>query len=486
LSGNPLERGFYGVYGRNTGFLTYFSLVLILISTSYLSKQLGFTKIIRCLLIAGYCNIFLGLLTLNGFDVFKWDNPYEKLLGTFGNPDFLSAFMGICISVFAALFFGSNISRTYRTLILFSASASFFILLETGALQGLVVASLGILITLFFVLKFRFNNKLINAGYASIFVFTTGLAIFGTLQKGPLASVLYKTSVSVRGEYWQAGINMGMDRPLTGVGLDSYGTYYRVFRDESAIILPGLNTVTDTAHNVFIDIFASTGIIGLLAYITLTITVLFRALKTFRGQKSYDPLFTAIFVGWIGYQAQSVISINQIGLAIWGWLLGGAIIAYSKLGNDANVETKVEKIKPKVSKGKSVKKGEFQLQAGLLMTLYSAILVGVLIATPPFIADVQLRQAMKSNDKEKFFTIATKWPMDSTRTNYILTRSLPEGQEVTEEMIKLAVIAGKKFPEDYAAAYAIYQLSADGSDQRSRYKAKLHRLDPLNPEFAPK
>jgi hypothetical protein len=53
-------------------------------------------------------------------------------------------------------------------------------------------------------------------------------------------------------------------------------------------------------------------------------------------------------------------------------------------------------------------------------------------------------------------------------------------------MVKLAVIAVKKFPEDYASAYAIYQLSADGSDQRGRYKVKLHRLDPLNLEFAPK
>ena len=73
--------------------------------------------------------------------------------------------------------------------------------------------------------------------------------------------------------------------------------------------------------------------------------------------------------------------------------------------------------------------------------------------------------------------------MDSSRTNYVLTRSLPQGQEVTESMVKLAIIAGKKFPEDYAATFAIYQLSADGSEQRSRYKVKLHRLDPLNPEF---
>ena len=384
------------------------------------------------------------------------------------------------------MFFGRNISRTYRIIIIISVGFGIFVITETGSLQGLVVTSLGILVTLFFVLKFRYESKLINYGYVSVFTFAAVLAIMGTLQKGPLTSVLYKTSVSLRGEYWQAGINMGLSRPLTGVGLDSYGTYYRVFRNESAIILPGVNTVTDTAHNVFIDIFAATGVVGLLSYLTLMFTVFLYAIKTFREQRNYDPVFTAIFVGWIAYQAQSIISINQIGLAIWGWLLSGAIVAYSKLRVDVNVEVKNEKLKFRLSKSKSKKKIEYDVPAGELMRLYSAILIGLLMAIPPFIADVQLRQALKSNDKEKLFAVATKWPMDSTRTNYVLTRALPEGAEVTEPMIKLAVIAGKKFPVDYATAYAIYQLSADGSDQRISYKAKLHRLDPLNPEFAPK
>ena len=273
---------------------------------------------------------------------------------------------------------------------------------------------------------------------------------------------------------------MGMNQPLTGVGLDSYGTFYRVFRDKSAIILPGVNTVTDTAHNVFIDIFAGTGVLGLLSYFTLTISVLFFAIRTFRVQRNYDPLFTAIFVGWVTYQIQSVISINQIGLAVWGWLLGGMIIAYS---NSSLVENSETQNSSKQKKKRFQKDVGSTIPAGTLLSLYAAALIGFMIAIPPFLADVQLRQAIKSNDKERLFSAAVRWPMDSSRTNYVLTRSLPQGQEVTESMVKLAIIAGKKFPEDYAATFAIYQLSADGSEQRSRYKVKLHRLDPLNPEF---
>lgn len=480
FSRNPLERGFYGTYGRNTGFLTYLSLALVFVSSGCIKRLDSFTKIVRGLLIAGYINILISFVVLAGYDVFKWTNPFDALLGTFGNPNFLSAFMGIFISVLFALFFSKDLSRLNRFLFAISMGAGLFVIKGTSSLQGLIVTALGISLTLFFVIKFRFESKLIRYSYSIFAVIAFGVALLGTLQKGPLTSVLYKTSVSLRGEYWQAGINMGMNQPLTGVGLDSYGTFYRVFRDKSAIILPGVNTVTDTAHNVFIDVFAGTGVLGLLSYFTLTISVLFFAIRTFRVQRNYDPLFTAIFVGWVTYQIQSVISINQIGLAVWGWLLGGMIIAYS---NSSLVENSETQNSSKQKKNRFQKDVGSTIPAGTLLSLYAAALIGFMIAIPPFLADVQLRQAIKSNDKERLFSAAVRWPMDSSRTNYVLTRSLPQGQEVTESMVKLAIIAGKKFPEDYAATFAIYQLSADGSEQRSRYKVKLHRLDPLNPEF---
>jgi UDP-N-acetylmuramate-alanine ligase len=38
---------------------------------------------------------------------------------------------------------------------------------------------------------------------------------------------------------------------------------------------------------------------------------------------------TLLFSAWIAYQAQSLISIEFIGLSIWGWILGGALIGLS-------------------------------------------------------------------------------------------------------------------------------------------------------------
>ena len=37
-----------------------------------------------------------------------------------------------------------------------------------------------------------------------------------------------------------------------------------------------------------------------------------------------------IFSAWVGFQAQSIISINNLGLAVWGWTLGGLIIGLER------------------------------------------------------------------------------------------------------------------------------------------------------------
>jgi tetratricopeptide (TPR) repeat protein len=40
-------------------------------------------------------------------------------------------------------------------------------------------------------------------------------------------------------------------------------------------------------------------------------------------------VIAAVFAAWLAYQAQSIVSIDNIGLAVWGWLLGGAVVGLS-------------------------------------------------------------------------------------------------------------------------------------------------------------
>ena len=258
LSKSPFEKGFFGSYGRNTGFLTYLALSIVFLAGFFFTRIDSYIRMIRFLILVGVVNLVYCMFAIFGFDIFTWKNPYGKVLGTFGNPNFISSFMGIFITAVFVIYFAKGISAYHRFAITFLIAIAGYIIRASGSQQGGVVALGGISIVFFLYLVSRSKNRYIVLCYSITILLSSLVAVLGMLQIGPLSSFLYKQSVSLRGEYWKAGINMALDNPAFGVGLDSYGTFYRAYRDESATVIPGMNTISDAAHNIFIDIVAST------------------------------------------------------------------------------------------------------------------------------------------------------------------------------------------------------------------------------------
>ena len=147
------------------------------------------------------------------------------------------------------------------------------------------------------------------------------------LQKGPLVSLLYKDSVSVRGYYWRAGIEMFKNKPFTRVGVDRYGAYFKEFREVGYPLKYGYEITSSNAHNTFIQLFATAGIFVGTVYLLIIGYVLFSGINLLRRSNGEDRKITLGLISvWIGFQAQSLISIDNIGISIWGWLLGGSIV----------------------------------------------------------------------------------------------------------------------------------------------------------------
>lgn len=478
VSSNPWVKGFYGTFGRNTGFLTYLSLFLLLFSFAQCRREQSFRFLVWALYVAGFVNILVSIVDLMGGRIFTWDNPFGNVLGTFGNTNFISSFMGIFVSTLTAFALKKGNSILVRIFVVCIIILGIFVTIQTNSLQGLVISALGISIVVYFYLSSQFKKPFLN------FIFLVGVSasvimgILGVLQIGPLKEFLYKPSVSFRGEYWASGIRMGLDNLFSGVGFDSYGTYYRVYRDSSAIITPGVNVATDTAHNVFIDIFAGIGLFGFIAYVLILALVLRSALKVIRARKSFDYVFVALFTAWITYQVQSIISINQIGLAVWGWILGGAIIGYSKMENSVISTEAVNKFPQKTK----LKKPESEsLSAGRVLMMVAFSTVGLMISIPPFVADAKMRSAVTSNEGERVAAVAKSWPLDNFRLNRAAVAFANSG--LTTTAIELSEISINSFPQDYLGWFALYELTPVSDSKRTTYLKKLHELDPLNPEF---
>jgi hypothetical protein len=478
-SDNAFERGLYGAFGRNTGFLSFLSLGMFFVTAAQLKNKESFLLIRKTLILAGFVNVVYCILAAAGFDIFIWSNPYNAVLGTFGNPNFIGSFMGI----FSGVLFAQLVSPTYsvkmRLFFCMLWLLTFIVIYLADALQGLLVATFGITFTIYLYLRTKLQKALLpNLYLAALFV--AGLfAVSGILQRGPLSSLLYKPSVSFRGDYWKTGISMGESNPIIGVGIDSYGLYYRTFRSLKSTISPGVDTTTDAAHNVIIDVFAGSGFFALAAYLFINAYVLMQALKYVKRSKQFDPLFVSLFIAWAGYQLQSVISINQLGLAVWGWTLGGAIIGYTRL--QPNVNEAATKARPNKGQRKVKKEAEL-LPPGTLIKVISAGVVGLMISLPPFVADFKMREFLKGRGTtEALSSLAQSWPRDSIRLNKSIV-VLAQSNRVEDAKL-LAAFGTTVFPNDFASWSALYELSPEGSKEKLAYKERLHEIDPFNPKY---
>jgi O-antigen ligase len=477
-SDSPSSQNIYGSYGRNTGLITYLVLLAIAIAALSLRETLSFKRIILGLQIAGIINVIYCGWVLAFGDFLSWNNPYGNILGLFGNPNFISSFLGIFIATMLAQIAAPKTSWKLRLTGTAVSLVAFYQIVDSKSIQGIVVTGGAFAIVGFFVIRSRFQSFAFTGIY---FLAVSGigtLAIMGALQKGPW-TFIYKTSVSLRGAYWNAGVTMGLDNPLTGVGMDSYGDWYRRARSENAAtVLPGPKVFTNAAHNVVIDFFAYGGFPLLIAYLGMLALGAISAIKVIRRTNNYDSVFIAMFTAWACYQVQSLISINQVGLALWGWILTGALIAYEKVTRTQSVDS--EQGRQKGGKSSSKQTASVispQLVAGL------GIVVGVLIAVPPLSADMKWRSALDSKDANKVMAALEPGylnPSDSQR--YSQAVQLFANSNLMDQAHQVAIKAAAFNPDYFDAWKIVYSLTNSTPEEKATALKNMKRLDPRNPD----
>jgi tetratricopeptide (TPR) repeat protein len=142
---------------------------------------------------------------------------------------------------------------------------------------------------------------------------------------------------------------MFQDHIWFGVGLDRYGAYFREYRDVAQVLRRGPNVGTNAAHNVFIQLGATAGIFVLITYLVLIGFIFWRGIVGLRQSTGTKQILFATFFGaWLTYLAQAVISIDNIGVAIWGWVLGGAVVglSYNQVDPEKPKQEKLKVVKP--------------------------------------------------------------------------------------------------------------------------------------------
>ena len=362
--------GLFGAYQRRTGLLAYLGFAILFVAAVKLTKLESVRTLQAIIFGTASLMTVYGLLQHFHHDFVKWNNPYNPVLTTLGNPDFSSAVLGIFVVSVFGLFMNLEISKVNRFVSAGLGILMLIVIKFSAVTQGFLAAAVGcgfIFLIWAYQKSKMWGRVTLGAGLVG-----AALVFLGSLQVGPLTKLIFKPSVTYRGDYWRAGFRMLKAHPIMGVGLDRFGAYFGQYRDATQVLRRGPNIVSNAAHNVWIQLAATGGLLLLLSYLALMVFVGWRAVVALKNNSGNKQIVVATLVGlWLTYQAQAIISIDNIGIAVWGWLFGGMIVAVSL----RDVPAVVNATAPTVNKGPRIKGGKKSGKDNFVWNLATSVLV---------------------------------------------------------------------------------------------------------------
>lgn len=398
-------------------------------------------------------------------------------IGTFGNPDFQSAFMGLIAVVSFTMTLNTAFKMYTRLMLLVMGLFSIIVVYETLAKQGYLnfVAGAGAVVILWLFMNKRKKLAFAVTGFVAV---GSGLVFLGLINAGPLASFLYKGSLAARGFYWRAAIEMLTGHPFLGVGMDGFGDWYQRTRSPD-YVASNFFSVSNTAHNVYLDIASNGGFPLIAAYFAILTLVVSSIVKVIKRSTGFDVYFVAVVGAWVAYQAQAFVSINQLGIAIWGWVLSGLIIGYEI--NTRTIEAVRLSPMNHQQKMKKTKTSNQPLSSTALVSAFGGLVLAALVAIPPYYVNASFYSAIKSGDIKAIQAAAYLKPIDERRLKNLVGILLNSNYEADSiVVIRDAVI---NYPDSYDLWKMWLTIPTASARDIATAKAQLKRLDPFNPDL---
>jgi hypothetical protein len=194
---------------------------------------------------------------------------------------------------------------------------------------------------------------------------------------------------------------------------------------------------------------------------------------------TYNPIFIGFVAVWVGYQAQSIISLNQLGLAVWGWIISGLIIGYeiNTRGEQHGVDTAANTTKNK----KAVKGSKEELAPLTVVGTFLGLVAGAILVMPAVIASSQHKSALGSGRIQSIIDMAYRWPTDPMRMGQAAL--ILQANKLGAESLTLTLDAAKKFPSEFDIWQILAQAPNATKAQVAEAKLQMKRLDPNNPNL---
>jgi O-antigen ligase len=469
---------FYGVVGRNSGFVTYSAYIAIFILAIAYLRTNTFESLITGVLVTGVVAGSYSLLEIADLEPWKVNQIYEGTSSLFGNPNFSGAFLSITfIAGVWSLMYSSRRTSVWKVFYAVALVLSAIGVYTAQALQGYISIAIGSMVLF---LNWAFGkSKSLGVIATSSFSVAGFIAVLGTLQIGPLTSLLYKGSVSERGDMWRTAFAMIKENPLFGVGIERYGIVFRQYREIEHVLRTGPDSFSDNAHNVLLHLTATGGLMLGAIYAALTLGVAVVGVQAaMKNSGARRVALVGALAIWIPIQAQNAISVDTPGVFVWSWIFAGAIVGLAFDNGLGEL--------PKSKNKKSVELHPLTPAVALLCAVFT---LGITIK--PMMAQHSFRFAFYLGvDPANADTVKTKvdflidaenkdpgnatWPRYSANSLFI------------DKAWKESIAAGERAvaidPQDWVSWWFIASAYEESGDRVAAIPARLKtvELDPLN------
>lgn len=293
---------FWGSLERMGGLWTFWHYFLFfIILTSVLTKREHWQKLLDFTILTGVLSAFYGFFQKTNIEFFLGSGGRERIFGSIGNAALFAGFE--LLSVFLALtlyFYPQTLPRRRKWYLLAFGIMSVAVLMTAvrGSLLGFVV---GLAVFAWLWMKHQ-NVRMGRLALTIIIGLTVFWGIFSWLFSD---SSLVKNSrylrrvtnlsltavtVKTRAWAWQAGLKGWSEGPKTvllGWGPENFNIPFSKYFNPKFFAGQGSETLYDRAHNMFIEILVTMGLVGLLAYGGVFMA-LFSSLKKLSKNSGYD------------------------------------------------------------------------------------------------------------------------------------------------------------------------------------------------------
>lgn len=307
---------------RHDGFvalITYVFAYLIARNAKHIERYFFTLVSVTSVLVSIYALLQFYRLDPVPIDLYRFDWT-GVAFSTMGNPNFLGSYLVLSIPMPIYLYFYKG-----KKIGLIAYAILFLALLATrtrGAWIGAFIALIAFLVLHHFRSGFRKSDWkkvlivfLTSIGMILFFMMSSGtefmtrfLSIFIDLSKILKEDETAYLGGSYRVYIWGKVIELIKMRPFFGFGLDTMyiamEMYFRVQITADFDIYMNF----DKAHNEYLNIAVSSGILSLIAYLGFLFFALKKGLKNMKNHEAYVPLLAAI----IGYLVQALFNIQVV------------------------------------------------------------------------------------------------------------------------------------------------------------------------------